>query len=103
MSMAATTGPTPKMSVRVVPDAATAVADVRLGQLELVVDVHQFVGELAGDTMPFAGGDTFGVDALEERESVADHDFFADPPATSSATRAWRRQQILFRHRARSV
>ena len=54
-------------------------ADVRLGQLELVVDVNKLVGELAGETMPFDGGDTFGVDALEKRESVADHDLFADP------------------------
>jgi hypothetical protein len=44
----------------------------------LVVDMHHFVGELAGETMPFDGGDTLGVDALEEREGVADHDFFAD-------------------------
>jgi hypothetical protein len=79
MSMAATTGPTPKMSGQGRPRGRHRGADVRLGQLELVVDVNQFVGELAGETMPFDGGDTFGVDALEERESVADHDFFADP------------------------
>ena len=103
-SVAATTSPTPKISVRVVPDAATA-ARIRTSEaLRWRVAAGDVVDEFAGEAMPFGRDRVGGFDASRGADEACETtSSLPIPPGTSSPTSAWSRHTALFRAQRRSA
>jgi hypothetical protein len=79
MSMAATIGPTPKISCSVVPDAATALAILALESRRTVSRWSISATQFKGQAMALEGRDADRSDAVEQAAGLVDDDFLADP------------------------